>query len=888
MKFPEKLNKIGPTETVRRELRALDRESDPELRLSGLLSLGRRLLGRNETPAALRIFQIVKSESAETFPELAGQAEREIAAIEGRGAFGQRAEFLSRQFFREASSPAGLIAMAGSQAVFGLTRAALLSRLASRSFGARALASTGAFALEAPSFVAFTRAARAAGGEKQDWSRQALGEETAASFLTLGALKLGAWAGGSRPGLTTASTLGGILLGHRLEEWAGLRPPADGAMALTEGLTTLLHFKVAGRLLGSALGPRWAAFQQELHWRGEGRSGPGWELAPAWRSLAPAGGPAAFPAPPILRMQGLGSPETILRGKLLQEAPKPVQKRIEEIKAGLEFSEQAVLWQLVQEMAGRGRQALSDAEKKFLLTLAHRQLDEYSKPPHEYYQAYQIFTLLQDFPGLRRLADVVEEGNAHRRLALWMLEDYNRAFGSSDRDADFFQGLHRAVFQQVGEFAAKHGYPKPNTFMLDRTAANLKQLAASYDLVLAIAKGGLSSGGVAEFLDIPVKVVDIHAHNRKKPTSKFVGEVRTEEIAGKRILFVDKDIVSGASIEEALRLISPYRPAAVGAYFNHEPARIVSQSTLQELRNRGIALHFPNEIEAPSSTLAIFHHAHEKLNTPLGRLRRASRELQELLGEEARPYLEREERAFFALNPLVPGVLRIRASMMMRLEGVVQSYRDALKFDPGHAQNYAFDILRSNPVFPVGSVDELARARYYGKGIEAAEDYGLANVHGPHSYVAAFNAAQKTVKRGHELALIVGPEGFAYAPIFHDLGLETLAVNIGEANPAGKRPVEALDDLSRLRGKKVLVVEDDVHSGEPLRSLLAEIKPYRPSALNLYLGLPAFRQNLENVPPGFRKVYITEEYRKEDEAAFLKHLKKRESLFKDEGPGLDL
>ncbi|HEX5033349.1 MAG TPA: hypothetical protein VFW62_02610, partial [bacterium] len=417
MKFPRNLDSFGPSETARRELRALDRESDPELRLSGLLSLGRRLLRRDETPAALRIFQIVKHESAETFPELAGQAEREIAAIEGHGAFGQRVEFLSRHFFREVSSPAGLVAMAGSQAVFGLARAALLARLTSspaarlwtRGFGARALASGGAYGVEAPSFVAFSGGTRTALGEKQDWSRQALGEETAASFLTLGALKLGAWAGGNRLGLSTASTLSGILLGHRLEEWAGLRPSTDGTMALAEGLTTLLHFKVAGRVLGSALGPRWADFQRELHWRSESRSGSGWDLAAVGQSLATANGPASFQNLPILRIQSLGGKETILQGKLLSEAPGTVRKRVEEIKAGSNASRGLVLSRLVREMVGRGRPALSDAEKKFLLTLAHRQLDEYSKPPHEYYQAFQIFTLLQDFPGLRRLANVVTE-----------------------------------------------------------------------------------------------------------------------------------------------------------------------------------------------------------------------------------------------------------------------------------------------------------------------------------------------------------------------------------------------------------------------------------------------------------------------------------------------
>lgn len=290
-------NALSPA--TRAELNSLARESDASLFYEGLLGLA----GREEVADRLEFASALYSAIAEGAPEarLQGRARAQLDAIVGRGAVGNRAEFLLRRFAREASNPSMLVGMAGAQAVFGLTRMAILSRLAAspttsfftRGFGARALASTGAFMAEAPSFVAFTRGANAAMGQEQDWRLATLGREVAGSFITLGSLKvagalsttafnrlhginpltgqatrLTGFSAISQRVLPQAAMFGGIVLGHNLETRLGIREHVDGATTMVDSLVMLLQFHVGGRLMQHAM-PGVNAFNHELNMRSE-------------------------------------------------------------------------------------------------------------------------------------------------------------------------------------------------------------------------------------------------------------------------------------------------------------------------------------------------------------------------------------------------------------------------------------------------------------------------------------------------------------------------------------------------------------------------------------------------------------------------------------------
>ncbi len=267
---------------ARMELSALGRETDAELYAEGLLNFASRREQAGSVEQAAELYARIVA--AEEIPaSIRQRAQRRLDAVQGRGAFGDRAEFLMRNLARQATEPSALLAMGTAGTVFRVTRLATLSRLATgssprlvtRFLGAGRLASLLGFAAEAPTFTLVSRLGSEALGRPQDWSLPAVGRDLASSYLVLGALKFSGALGsaavaraGARPLLGTlfqqGAMLTGILLGHRLEEAAGLRPHRDGATTLTDSLALLLQFHIAGRLSGSLFGENFRHWERGL------------------------------------------------------------------------------------------------------------------------------------------------------------------------------------------------------------------------------------------------------------------------------------------------------------------------------------------------------------------------------------------------------------------------------------------------------------------------------------------------------------------------------------------------------------------------------------------------------------------------------------------------
>ncbi len=303
------------------EFRSLAEERNPEMFFHGLLNLGMRLEGENNLEGASAVYSAL----ATPHPPLPGhslpQGERGIVqmvvplevqrraaerlgAMQGFGSAGPRAEFLLRRLSREALEPTTLLGLGVASAAFRVTRLVALSRLLAapssnfltRGFGAQLTAGVAGFAVEATVFPLATRLGHVALGRNLDWSPGQVGREIASSFIVLGALKLGAVAANSvgaglvsapqhgvpqiwwrpripalgrtlGPPLQQAGMLGGILLGHRVEEAVGLRPHLDGATTTVDSLALLLQFNVAGNVARQALGNRLHRWEREIEER---------------------------------------------------------------------------------------------------------------------------------------------------------------------------------------------------------------------------------------------------------------------------------------------------------------------------------------------------------------------------------------------------------------------------------------------------------------------------------------------------------------------------------------------------------------------------------------------------------------------------------------------
>lgn len=287
----------------RAELRALSRESDPNLFYEGLLGLGARLESSGRWEEAVPLYSAAMqslSTGAQGVEDLTLQRRFQVRldAILGRGAFGDRAEFLLRHFAQEATRPDMLLGMTVAGWVASSVRLGVLSRLAassrmgwwSRSLGASMTASTAAFVPEIGAFWASSRLWQSfSSSEAPPWDLASVGREWASLALTLGLLKLcaaasrslfdrvhgidsmvGTAARGSsltrfsRPAFEQFGMWAGIATGHWAETRLGLRPSQNDATFWADSLATLLQFNVGARLSHLSLGEAHAQRMAEM------------------------------------------------------------------------------------------------------------------------------------------------------------------------------------------------------------------------------------------------------------------------------------------------------------------------------------------------------------------------------------------------------------------------------------------------------------------------------------------------------------------------------------------------------------------------------------------------------------------------------------------------
>lgn len=259
-----------------RELESLAGESDREIFAEGMLHWAGRLESRDRVSAAAAVYQGL----AEA-PGVGSRAQDRLHALVG-GASTHRAEFLLRHLSTEVMRPEPLAAMAVGGLVFRAVRLGTMSRLLLRPSGgflasplsARWLAGAAGFLAEGGAFALTQKSLSHALGAPSDWSAGTLARDVSSSLLVLGGLRLGGFAadtavrrlgGASRflPALyRQGGMLGGILLGHRLEEAAGLRTAAP--TTVLDSMVTLLQFNLMGNLNARVLGPGFRAMELSL------------------------------------------------------------------------------------------------------------------------------------------------------------------------------------------------------------------------------------------------------------------------------------------------------------------------------------------------------------------------------------------------------------------------------------------------------------------------------------------------------------------------------------------------------------------------------------------------------------------------------------------------
>lgn len=528
---------------------------------------------------------------------------------------------------------------------------------------------------------------------------------------------------------------------------------------------------------------------------------------------------------------------------------------------------------------------LSYQERERLVQLGHHFLEINGND----YRAINAFMASNEFGEIRKIADQFINEQLHEsydlsRMLIW-LEDYegiqNLLNNTDDKNKEFILNkvanstvssgiLGEPLIKYKDNFLRENGTPIATGGLNEVDLVAIHNLAKQYDIAVPIARGGLKQGAIAKLWEMPIKIVDIAAHNRKVPRGKWIGSVSKNDFANKRVLLFDKDAVSGSSIRKTVEMLSKFQPASIGVYFTHNITSKESPGfTRTEGLPQGLEIFCPKN--APLQNAGdIYIEAHERLGTLYGRRRETehlfTKEAQKLkkqypdLSESLEIFISEKLRVFDSLNPYLPGVLSVRERILSEATSIYRQHQDNLKLNvysvPAALANFK-GILSTAQSLPYEFEKDLFEARYKKQIEEAAKKRGIENIHYPSEPLAAFDAARMAIKKGFDIALIVGPEGFSYEPFFRDLGLPTVAVNIPEYRENEVRTVKLLDDLSVLQNKKVLVVEDDVRTGATLQKLIEQMKPHMPAQLGLYLGLPKDFQKTASIPSDFTETFMT-------------------------------
>ena len=151
-------------------------------------------------------------------------------------------------------------------------------------------------------------------------------------------------------------------------------------------------------------------------------------------------------------------------------------------------------------------------------------------------------------------------------------------------------------------------------------------------------------------------------------------------------------------------------------------------------------------------------------------------------------------------------------------------------------------------------VAEVSRHVRASKGYE---EESFINPLTPVDSVAAFAMAKMlTEQNAFDVCVSVAPEGHVYGYFFQQFGAIILSVHVDYP----PRRCVILDDLEVIRGKRVLILEDDVASGTTLCHVVNALTMYEPQSMNLFLGRRKDSQVLDSIHPAIGKVFLAEEH----------------------------
>jgi hypothetical protein len=186
--------------------------------------------------------------------------------------------------------------------------------------------------------------------------------------------------------------------------------------------------------------------------------------------------------------------------------------------------------------------------------------------------------------------------------------------------------------------------------------------------------------------------------------------------------------------------------------------------------------------------------------------------------------------------------------------------RNANQLVENHKLRRAMGMEEDRP-WPAQDVERVLKVRLLEKLAERevaeyAKEHGCGKIFVPHMVLEAITNSRTLAESGaYDLGLSVEPEGCAYAYFFETQGMRILHV-YADFDGKGGIDYREVDDLGELRGKRILIIEDDIQTGLTLRTVLERIKGIGADRYGLFLGNLAGFQNRNAIPKQVEQVHM--------------------------------
>jgi hypothetical protein len=152
--------------------------------------------------------------------------------------------------------------------------------------------------------------------------------------------------------------------------------------------------------------------------------------------------------------------------------------------------------------------------------------------------------------------------------------------GAVDIAVRYFFGKKVIKTAKTGfeKWASEKGFQSQDLYFLPLPqAANMAyHLWEDYDIGVGVAKGGLFLAYLFDLFGLDTKIAEAHAHNTE-PTFKWIDEVSPEDFHDKRIVVLERDVVTGNTARIVYEELKKYDPKKIDLVLHNNPGSILSE-----------------------------------------------------------------------------------------------------------------------------------------------------------------------------------------------------------------------------------------------------------------------------------------------------------------------